>query len=337
LILPPRDPLLYYLKKFDHPPLIKRGREFTTVDYNTGWIEYMSTYCDVYYTAGIAPELIKTFKKTLSDYRLTEYNQQRNLMLLGFIKTLTDIRKEIAFSLPLFGSCSITENPLLTCGVSRFTATLLAGQDLTQTPCLWQLPKGQLNQAIGPATLVTSTLQAEELCNMEMVEYRLGFEYNKGNPVIINSILRDTAYDLNTADDIKNQGFIKAGEDIMNFWDRHRDNETKRVKITVACDPYARQFVVYNANDWDVTFIDLETPDFSFEHVLAEFANSAKPQLKLELRGLSDRFLLEYLVPLVDKNKVWFHTRDKKLNLVDTGKGPASATWPIIVWGNLVK
>ena len=337
MILPPRDPTMRYLKKFDHPPVIKRGRELTTIDYNTGWVEYMSTYCDVHYTAGISDQLIKIFKRSLSDYRLTEYNQQRETTLLGFIKNLTDIRREGPFALPLFGFCLENQTPLLSCGASRFTATMLAGQDLGQTPCIWQLPKGKTNEILGPTTLVTSTLHAEELCNLEQVEYLLGFEYNNGKPKIINSVLRDTVFDLNTFGESKQVNFTTVGEDIMKFWDRHRNAETNKVKITVACDPYARQFVVYNTNDWDVTFIDLETPDFSFAHILAEFSNSANPQLKLELRGVTDRFLLEYLVPLVDKNKVWFHTRDKKLNLVDTGKGPASATWPIIVWGNLVK
>ena len=337
MILPPRDPTMRYLKKFDHPPMIKRGRELTTIDYNTGWVEHMSTYCDLHYTAGISDQLIEFFRRHLSENRLIEYNQQRETTLLGFIKNLVDIRREGPFAMPLFGSCLTTDTPLLNCGVSRFTATLLAGQDPGQTPCIWQVPKGQVNELLGPSTLVTSTLHAEELCKLEQVEYVLGFEYNNGKPIIINSILRDTVYDLNTYAESKNVNFTNTGEDIMKFWDRHRNAENNKVKITVACDTDSRRLVEFCSDDWDVTFIELETPDFSFAHVLAEFANSSKPQLILELRGVTEKFRLEYLVPLVDKNKVWFHTLDKKLNLVDTAKGPASATWPIVVWGNLVK
>jgi hypothetical protein len=337
LILPPRDPTIRYLKKFDHPPVIKRGRELTTIDYNTGWVEYMSTYCDVHYTAGISNPLIELLRRKLSDVRLIEYNQQRETTLLGFIKNLVDIRREVPFTMPFFGSCLNAGTPFLNCGVSRFMATLLAGQDLKTTPCIWQLPKGETREILGTTTLVTSTLHAEELCNLEQVEYVLGFDYNNGKPIIINSILRDTVYDINTYGESTNAKFINAGEDIMKFWDRHRNSETNKVKITVACDTVSRRLVEFCPDNWDVTFIDLETPDFSFAHVLAGFADSVKPSLTLELRGATERFLLEYLVPLVDKTKVWFHTQDKKLNLIDTTKGPDSATWPIAVWGNLVK
>ena len=338
LILPPREPTIRYLKKFDHPPVIKRGRELTTIDYNTGWVEHMSTYCDLHYTAGISNQLIELFKRRVSNDRMVKYNQQREARLLGFIKNLVDVRREGPFVMPLFGSCLDDNNkPFLTCGGSRFIATLLAGQDLGQTPCIWQLPKGKTKEILGPTTLVTSTLHAEELCNLEQVEYVLGFQYNNGKPIIINSVLRDTVYDINIFNDPKQVNFTTAGKDIIKFWDCHRCAETNKVKITVACAAASRQLIEFCPDDWDVTFIDLETPDFNFAHVLSQFKNTTKSQLILELRDVTEKFLLEYLVPLVDKNKVWFHTQDKKLNLVDTTKGSASATWPIAVLGNLVK
>jgi hypothetical protein len=297
----------------------------------------MSTYCDVHYTAGISNQLAEIVRRKLSDVRLIEYNQQRETALLGFIKNLVDIRREGPFTMPFFGSCLSAGTPFLNCGVSRFMATLLAGQDLGKTSFIWQLSKGETREILGPTTLVTSTLHAEELCNLEQVEYALGFRYNNGKPIIASSVLRDTVYDINTYGESTNAKFINAGEDIVKFWDRHRNSETNKVKITVACDAVSRRLVEFCPDNWDVTFIDLETPDFSFAHALAGFADSARPPLTLELRGATERFLLEYLVPLVDKNKVWFHTQDKKLTLIDTTQGPASATWPIAVWGNLVK
>jgi hypothetical protein len=337
LILPPRDPALHYLKKFDHPPMIKRGRELTTIDYNTGWVEHMSTYCDLHYTAGISDQLIAMFKTQHLDKRLLQHYRERETAVLGLVKQLVDIRRKEPFAMPLFGSFLGVDIPHLTCGTTRFTATVLAGQDLKKTPCIWQLPKGETRAILGPTTLITSTLHAEELCNLEQVEYTLGFQYNKGQYTVSNNGLRDSAYNLDASDKSVQARLTEIGEDIMKFWDRHRAAETNKIKITVACDPHVQQFVAYNHNDWDVTFVDLETLSFSFTHVLAEFANSANPRLKLELRDVTDRFSLEYLIPLVEKNKVWFHTQDKKLNLVDTGKGPASACWPIEIWGNLVK
>jgi len=337
MILPPQDPAMRYLKKFDHLPMIKRGRELINIDYNNGWVEHMSTYCDLYYTVGIPAQLIESCKNQHLDERLMCYNQKRETAVLGLVKELTDIRRKEPFAMPLFGSFLGVDIPYLTCGATRFAATILAGHDPGQTPCIWQVPKGETRAVLGPTTLITSTLHAEELCNLDQVEYTLEFMYDNGKYKVTSSVLRDTVYDLSTSGDSKQLNFTEIGEDIMKFWDRHRNAETNKVKITVACDSHVRQFVAYNHNDWDVTFIDLDTPNFSFTHVLAEFANSLNPHLRLELRGVTDKFLLEYLVPLVEKNKVWFHTQDKKLNLVDTGKGPASATWPIAVLGNLVK
>jgi hypothetical protein len=337
MILPPQDPAMRYLKKFDHLPMIKRGRELINIDYNNGWVEHMSNYCDLYYTAGISDQLIGLCKTQHLDKQLMSYNQQRETAVLGLVKQLTDIRREEPFAMPLFGSFLGVDIPYLTCGTTRFAATILSGHDPGQTPCIWQVPKGETRAVLGPTTLITSTLHVEELCNLEQVEYTLEFMYENGYYKVISSVLRDTEFDLSTAGESKSANFIELGEDAMKFWDRHRNAETNKVKITVACDSHARQFVAYNRNHWDVTFVDLETPNFSFTRVLSEFANSSNPQLKLELRGVTEKFTLEYLIPLVDKNKVWFHTQDKKLNLVDTGKGPASATWPIIVLGNLVK
>jgi hypothetical protein len=340
LILPPRNPTIRYLKKFDHPLFnIERGREFTTIDYNTGWIEHMSTYCDVYYTAGIPEKLIEIFKEKISFHRMMTYNWNQELTELGFIKHLTELRKETAFSLPLFGSALSADSdiPLLTCGGSRFTATFLSGQPLDTIPCLWQMPKGTLNQIIGPATLVTNTLQAEELCNLEMIEYHLEFDYNDGKPVVISSILRGTEYSLSLKDAQRNNLFTATGKGTMSFWDSHKEKNSKQIKITVACNSESQDLVKYDASNWEVTFVDLATPDFSFSNILSQFGNPQNPQLLLELRGITESLRLEYFLPLVDKNKVWFYTNDKKVNLIDTTKGPASATWPIIEWGNFVK
>jgi hypothetical protein len=333
LILPPRDPKVRYLKKFDHPPMIKRGRELINIDYNTGWVEHMSTYCDLYYTAGISTYLIELCKGRHLDRQLTHYNQQRKVTILGLVRHLTDIRREEPFMLPLFGSFLGVDTPSLTCGATRFAATILAGSDPAQTPCIWQVPKGETRAVLGPTTLVTSTLHAEELCNLEQVEYALEFEYNNGQYKVISSVLRGTVYDYFAYD----KNFTDSGESIVKFWDRHRNAENNKIKITVACDLHARKFVLYSPEDWDVTFIDLECPNFSYVNVLTEFANSTDPHLRLEVRGVTEKFWLEYLVPLTDATKVWFHTLDKKLNLVDTTKGPAGADCTVEIWGNLVK
>jgi hypothetical protein len=323
---------MYYLKKFDNG-IIKRGRELTTIDYNTGWVEHMSTYCDLHYTAGISDQLIELFKTWHLDPRLTNYNRDREIITLGLVRHLVDIRREEPFIMPLFGSFIGTSTPDLTCGATRFTATILAGHDPGQTPCIWQLPKGETREILGPTTLVTSTLHAEELCNLEQVQYSLEFEYNNGQYKVGSNGLRGTAYDYFAY----NTNFVNSGESIVKFWDRHRNAETNKIKITVACNPHVRKFVLYSPEDWDVTFIDLESTSFSYVNVLTEFANSTDPHLRLEVRGVTEKFWLEYLVPLTDANKVWFHTQDKKLNLVDTTKGPAGADCTVSIWGNLVK
>ena len=332
MILPPQDPKVHYLKKFDNG-IIKRGRELTTVDYNTGWVEHMSTYCDVYYTAGMSDQLIELCRKWHLDSQLINYNRNREIITLGLVRRLVDIRREEPFILPLFGSFIGAGTPNLTCGATRFAATILAGHDPSQTPCIWQLPKGETREILGPTTLVTSTLHAEELCNLEQVQYSLEFEYNNGQHKVISNGLRGTAYDYFAY----NTSFVNSGESIVKFWDRHRNAETNKIKITVACNPHVRKFVLYSSEDWDVTFIDLEIPNFSYTNVLTEFANSTDPHLRLEVRDVTEKFQLEYLVPLTDATKVWFHTLDKKLNLVDTTKGPAGADCTVEIWGNLVK
>jgi hypothetical protein len=324
---------MHYLKKFDHPPMIKRGRELITIDYNTGWVEHMSTYCDLHYTAGISDQLIELFKRYHLDSQLTNYNQNRKIISLGLVRNLVDIRREEPFILPLFGSFIGVGTPNLTCGATRFAATILAGHDPGQTPCIWQLPKGETREILGSTTLITSTLHAEELCNLEQVQYTLGFEYNNGQYKVSSSVLRHTVYDHSD----RNKNFASSGENIVKFWDQHRNVETNKIKIIVACNPQDRKFVLYSPEDWDVTFVDLECPNFSYTNVLTEFANSTDPHLRLEVRDVTEKFLLEYLVPLTDASKVWFHTLDKKLNLVDTTKGAAGADCTVAIWGNLVK
>lgn len=332
MILPPQDPKVHYLKKFDNG-IIKRGRELMTIDYNTGWVEHMSTYCDLYYTAGISDQLIELCRRWHLDSQLISYNRNREIIPLGLVRRLVDIRREEPFILPLFGSFIGAGTPNLTCGTTRFTATILAGHDPGQTPCIWQLPKGETREILGPTTLVTSTLHAEELCNLEQVQYSLEFEYNNGQYKVASNGLRGTAYDYFAY----NTSFVNSGESIVKFWDRHRNTETNKIKITVACNPHVRKFVLYSPEDWDVTFIDLEIPNFSYTNVLTEFENSTDPYLKLEVRHITEKFQLEYLVPLTDATKFWFHTLDKKLNLIDTTKGPAGADCTIEIWGNLVK
>ncbi len=337
-----KDPYILYRKKFDHEPAIKGGRELVTTDYQTGWVEYMLATSDLYWIVGLDPASVRDLVVTTTNCRLPYFLKENKILEIGFIKALIAVRREEEFTLPIFGNFlkrDVTDKKnasFLSCGGSRFIANHLSGADLSGLSVIWQVEKGKKFIPPGDHVKITSTLQVEELCRIEDVEYSLVFSETGSRPIVSNSFIRATPYDLSTNN--KKIDFEVLGGECMGFWLRFRNaiNDNK-IRITVRCSEDHRHLVEFDEDLWEVTFLDNEHKDFSFQYVLSKFASIHQSQLTLEVRGISSPFKLEYLVPMIDKNSVWYYTQDKKICMYDTTQGAASATWPITEWGNFAK
>jgi hypothetical protein len=329
------SPTVYWHKKFDHPPLIKAGRELITIDYSTGWIEYLSKTQDIYYSPGLTQSQVKKFINQYVNPRLQSYALSTDFTNIGFLKTLVDIRLHEPFILPIFGKIKSDLYEELTCGVSRFAATVLSGKSDQPLPVIWQVDRAAKFSPPSDWQLITDTVFLEKIASLVDVEYRIGFDHSTDMPYVINSIIRNTEYDLTNNN--KTIDFDKEGQDTFAFWERYRNNKTGKIDITIACTEAEQKFIKYSDQFWTVTYQIDSVPSFSFSKILEEFGNANDAKLRLDVRGVTESFCLERLTSLVHKNTVWYHTQDKKLCLIDTGRGPASACWPIKVWGNLVK
>lgn len=330
-----KEPTIYYHKKFDRPDVgIGQGRELITVDYNTGWVEYFQREQDLYFSSTISTEVAEKFYHDTVVPRLQDYLKDQDSAAIGLLYKLMQDRRKEPFTLPVFAALDET-GPVLSCGGSRFAAVFLTGNSTTDMPVIWQVPKDQLPPDKS-AVKIKSTLHFEELCNLQEVQYRIGFNSTGSVPKVSNSSLIDSEYDL-AAGNTKND-LINEGNSSFEFWQRFRDSETGKIKISVSCEEENQHLIQYDPDLWSVELTELEIPDFSFVRILEKFAtNSAEHKLRLELRGLTQPFWLEFLIPIARQDQVWYYTQDSRLCLYDNSLGPASATCPIGILANFVK
>jgi hypothetical protein len=330
-----KAPTIYYHKKFDRPDAgIKAGRELITIDYNTGWVEHVQRTQDLYFYNTIDSETALNFYRNVVTARLTGYLKNRDSEAVGLLRNLIEERQTKPFSLPLFASFD-QAMPVLSCGASRFIASVLTGNDITDIPIVWQIPQGHA-MPFESAIKIESTEHFEELCKLDDVQYRIGFVDTDTVPRVINSSLINSKYDLAIGG--AKDALEKEGDDAFEFWKEFKDEETGQICITVSCDEQNQHLIEYDTNLWKVEFTALEVPDFSFMHILQKFAYYADDhKLRLEIRQITQPMRLEFLLPMVRKSQVWYYTQDQRLCLYDNSHGPASATCPIGILPNFVK
>jgi hypothetical protein len=320
-------PLVRYLQKLDNPPFYNAGKELITVEYDRGWIEYLSDTSDVYYTHGLTYQQYQMFLPVVPHYLSAAYHLREHSKI-GLIKKLTKERLEYPFSMPLFADLRI--GYVFSCGSSRFTALVLCGIEPEEIPVVFQADKNQKDSRVGNAQLMSSTDQIDQVANLHDKQFILTFTKTL-LPAVEGSVLRNSIYESPNVLEV----FDEDGKCAFDFWDKFTTND--RININIKCSNSTKSLIKFNEDIWNVTFSELENHSFAFGEILAKFGLKEPGQLNLFVYDITDEFHLEYLIPWTHPNNVWYHTLNKKVHLVDTTRGPNSATWPIVAMGNFVK
>lgn len=320
-------PFVYYLNKKNNPPHYYAGKELHTVEYDRGWVEYLTQSCDLYFTK-LNQDLLDRYRYNAVSYIETLWDQQKNKHY-SLLNQLANTRIEKPFDLPLFADWRQGSN--FTCGSTRFTAEILCGTPSDQIPVFFQTNKGQRPVELDSAIPVLSTAQAEELSGISDCEYRLTFAQSR-TPTVMATVLRNTIYEA----DSDYSTFEENGVFISNFWKKF--TQDGKINLVITCHKNTKDLIEFSPHMWNVQFELKEMHGFSFGEVLAKF-NQPNPdsQLNLFVYDIKNTFNLAYLLPWVTTNSVWYHTLNKKINLFDTTRGSATACWPIVSMGNFVQ
>jgi len=320
-------PFVFYLNKKDNPPHYHAGKELHTVEYDRGWVEHLLQSCDLYFTR-LNQTLLERYRHNAVSYIETLWREQKNKHY-SLLNQLANTRIEKPFDLPLFADWRQGIN--FTCGSSRFTAEILCGTTADQVPVFFQTHKGQRPAELDSAITVLSTAQAEDISGISNCEYRLNFNQSR-TPNVISTIVRNTIYET----DSDYSTFEENGIFISNFWKKFASDG--KINLVITCNQTTKDLIEFNSNMWNVQFEIKEMHGFSFGEVLAAFSQpNVDNRLNLFVYDIKNSFNLAYLLPWVNVNSVWYHTLNKKVNLFDTTRGPATACWPIVSMGNFVE
>lgn len=320
-------PRVFYLNKQDNLPFYCAGKELHTVEYNRGWVEYLSQSSDIYFTY-LNQNLFQKFHQNPTQWIAAAWADQ-NLGHLSLLKQLCNTRLEKKFDLPLFADYN-NECTTITCGNTRFTAEVLCGTEPDQIPVFFQTVKNHHFSELDQAFRITSTEQAEILVGIDKLDYKISF-LQSDQPCVINSVLRNTIYDSNS----EYETFASDGQFIVDFWNKYVIDD--KINLTITCDPDTVKFVEFDPKIWNVKYNLQKMHGFSFSDILNEFHHSTTNGLNLYVYDIKNKFNLLYLLPWTSSNSVWYHTLNQKVNLFDTSRGPATACWPIVSMGNFVK
>lgn len=320
-------PRVTYLSKRDNPPHYYAGKELHTVEFDRGWVEYLLETSDLYF-ARLDHELMTRYHYNATAY-IQNIWQNKSLKHFSLLNQLANIRMQKPFDLPLFADLRSGYN--FSCGSSRFTAEILCGTETGQIPVFFQTNKGDRPSQLGSAVAITSTQQAEEISSIDQYEFRMSMSRSK-TPTVIGTVLRNTIYEA----DPDYSTFTEHGKFIVDFWEKFTHDGL--INITITCNQNVIPLIKYNENLWNVKFNFGEMHGFSFSEILGKF-NEPNPnnELNLFVYDIAQPFSLEYLMPWTTTNSVWYHTLNKKINLFDTTRGPATSCWPIVAMGNFVK
>jgi len=319
---------VYYLQKLDNPPYYNAGQELHTIEYHRGWVEYLNTTSNIYYANGLQSELYQQLINYAVE-KLTRSYLLKDSAVLGLIHQLSLVRLEQPFELPMSIWIHSTGCPEIACGATRFTASVICGVDPATMPVIFQVNKNQDSDMLNYAQLITNTAEINCVAGLKDKEFTMAFTQT-AVPHIMNMALRNTPYDIQAQSNI----FEMTGNYIIDFWNQFVTNG--KINLIVSCSDSTRQLIKFSKDIWNVEFCELDHKSFGFGKILKRFGETSNGQLNLFVYDIAKEFNLEYLIPWTHPKNVWYHTKNKKVHLFTTAKGPASATWPIVPMGNFV-
>jgi len=327
----PTIPSVLYLNKKDKLPYYQGGKELHIIEYDRGWVEYLLPTSDLYFCK-LDQLHLKHFGSNANSANrfaweliVTDEDPARGKHQLAVVRHLVDVRSKQPFDLPLFVDWNIPSQ--FSCGNNRFTAEMLCGTGANVIPAFFLTEKGQQPKELEHATPIYSTQQAEQISNIEHIDYRLSLSQEL-RPRVTSTCLREARYeDQNYFDD--------DGQLIADFWKRFLTNNKIAVQIT--CNENVKDLINFNETFWEVDFNFAPMLGFNFGEILAQFNKPNYRGLNLYVYDIQEPFNLSYLWPFGYEHNAWYHTLNKKIQLFDTTRGPSSACWPIVAMPDFVK
>lgn len=323
-------PWVRYRNKKHNLPHYQTEKELITIEYDRGWVEHALQTSDIYFYR--MDQAMLNERRTMASVLLREcwtgvLEQERGSpgqAQIALIKHLTDIRSQKPFDMPLFVDWS--EKERFTCGTNRFAAEMLCGTGADMIPVFFFTEKGPRPEELSRATAINSTHQAELISGMHKVDYHLGFS-QKARPLVVNTVINDKYTDV--------RNFDEEGVPIFEFWEKFKSEG--KINLRIHCNQQIKELIRFNTDVWQVDFEFAPMLGFSFGEILAQFNKPNYRGLNLYVYDITEPLYLTYLLPFGHANNVWYHTLNKKIQLVDLTRGPASACWPIVAMTDFVK
>ncbi len=193
-------PLVRYIQKTDNLPSYRSGRELHITEFDRGWVEYLNESCDVYYTKGIPSSIYDAWKhEYVANFMMSRLfgTDDHAIHTIGLYQRLAkELFNDGNFIMPLFADMRNHQSPL-TCGISRFIASVISGLPANEIKLVYQVEKNSPNP-IPSGTKLTSTNQASTMCELDDESFFLNFNSNAN---VVSSVLRNSIYDSNSLEE----------------------------------------------------------------------------------------------------------------------------------------
>jgi hypothetical protein len=315
----------------------KDGPSFRMTSNTQGWVEYLNTVGQVYYFSGLSQQTCKSKLQQLIANMPQYLKNLDNGDYLGWLNHLAHQRLHDKFILPIFGSVdSLTGLQYIQCGNSRVNACIMCGIPGEEIPMIgFSASRKQLPI---PSERLTSTEQFNKIFELENVDYRLTFGFEKTNPPEINfmnSVLRHTVYER--PPEISSYYSAKT-KDCIDFWKQFQTPDEK-FELQIHCTPQTRSLII-PSNLFDIEYIEKKSAEWelSYGMMLGAFNEKSRnsqneSKLQLWLYDVTEPVNLELMIPWVTHEHNFYKTQNEKAVII-YGKNQSNG---LQVIGNWVK